>query len=408
MTLLESVRVALRVLVANKLRSTLTMLGIIIGVMAVVALIAIGQGAQASILGRIQSLGSNVVFVLPNRVRQNGVVTSVSAQSLMFSDAVAIARLPGVAAVAPEYTRGAQVTYRDQNTNTRVVGTTPEYRTVRNVTPALGIFFRKADDSQALRVAVLGSEVASNLFGDAPAVGQTIKINNVPFTVIGVLQSKGGFGPGGNLDNAVYVPIHTAYRYLGGRILTRVGYVVGTINVSVVSEKQVDTAVAAITTLLRQRHHIRDQQDDFRILTQQDFLQTTQQVTDILTVFLGAIAGISLIVGGIGIMNIMLVSVTERTREIGIRKAVGARSRDILLQFLVEAILLSVLGGVLGVILGIIVSRLVSMTGMFTPRVTLPSVALAVGFAAAVGLFFGLYPARRAARLNPIEALRYE
>ncbi len=408
MSLLESLRVALRVLVANKLRSALTMLGIIIGVMAVVALISIGQGAQASIVERIQGLGANVVFVIPGQVRQGGVATGASAQSLTLKDAEAIAQVPGVVGVAPEISRAAQITYGSNNTNTRVVGTTPAYRTVRNVTPAQGIFFRDADNAQAMRVAVLGSQVAEDLFGTTPAVGQTIKINNVPFTVIGVLESKGGFGPGGNLDNAVYIPIRTAYRYLGGRSQVGSGYVVGVINVSVASEDLVDAVVNDITALLRLRHNIRGGEDDFRIFTQQDFLETTQQVTDILTIFLGAIAGISLLVGGIGIMNIMLVSVTERTREIGIRKAVGARNRDILLQFLVEAVVLSVLGGIVGALVGIGVARVVDMTGAFTTRVTPQSVALALGFAAAVGIFFGIYPARRAAQLHPIEALRYE
>lgn len=408
MSLTESLRIALKVLVTNKLRSALTMLGIIIGVMAVVSLIGIGQGAQASILERIEELGANVVFVIPGQVRQSGVSTGAATQSLTLEDAEAIAEIPGVAGVAPEISRVAQVTYQSNNTSTRIIGTTPEYRWVRNTMPEQGIFFSELDNTHAARVAVLGSQVAEDLFGDTSAIGKHVKINNVPFTVIGVLPPKGSFGPAGNLDNTVYIPILTTYRYLGGRSRLGLGHTVGLINVSVVSEDEVDKVVEEITTLLRQRHNIRNEQDDFRILTQQDFLQTTQEVTDILTIFLGAIAGISLLVGGIGIMNIMLVSVTERTREIGIRKAVGARNRDILIQFLVEAVVLSMVGGVTGTLLGIGIANAMSLTGMIVARVTPEAVILALGFSMAVGIFFGIYPARRAAQLNPIEALRYE
>ncbi len=404
----ESVRMALRVIAANKLRSALTMLGIVIGVMAVVALVSIGQGAQAAIVERIQGLGANVIFILPGQVRQGGVATGTAAQSLTLEDAEAIAGLPGVAAVAPEVRRSAQVVYGSNNTNTQVVGTTPDVRVVRNFTVAQGIFFRDADNRRAERVAVLGAQVAEDLFDNRPAVGKSIKIAGLPFTVIGVLEPKGGFGPGGNLDNAVYVPIQTAYRYLVGGLRVGGDYVVNTINVSAASEREVDAVVQRITALLRQRHNVREGEDDFLIMTQQDFLEATQQVTNTLTIFLGAIAGISLLVGGIGIMNIMLVSVTERTREIGIRKAVGARNRDILLQFLVESVVLSVAGGIVGAGLGIGVANLVNLTGAFTARVTPQAVLLALSFAAAVGIFFGIYPARRAALLNPIDALRYE
>ncbi len=405
MSLIESIRVALRILIANKLRSGLTMLGIIIGVMAVVALVSIGQGAQASIMESIQSLGANVVFILPGQVRQSGVATGISAPTLTLEDAEALAHIPDVTAVAPEVGRMVQITYGRNNTNTRLVGTTPGYRVVRNVELAQGVFFRREDDIQTLRVVVLGAQVAQDLFGTSPAVGQRVKINHIPFTVIGVLAPKGGFGPAGSFDNAVYVPIRTAYRYLGGRGVVGTGHVVAAITLSVASEDRVDAVVDQVITLLRARHN---GEEDFRILTQQDFLDTMEQVMSIFTVFLGAIAGISLLVGGIGIMNIMLVSVTERTREIGIRKAVGARNRDILLQFLVESVVLSVLGGIIGVGLGVLAAQMVNLSGVFTTQITPGSVLLALGFATAVGIFFGLYPARRAAKLNPIEALRYE
>ncbi len=408
MNLIESVRLALRALTTNKLRATLTMLGIIIGVMSVVALLSIGQGAQASITGQIQSIGSNLIYVTPGQRREGGINTGIASATLTLADAETIAEaVPDIAAVAPEYSRNAQVVYREQNTNTRVIGTTPAYMMVRNVYPAQGMFFSPSDNALARRVAVLGPDVAQDLFGERPVIGATIKIDRIPFHVVGIMESKGGSGPGGNQDANVYIPINTAHRYFGGRAASG-GHLVTTINVSAVSEEKVDAVIDDIIWLLRRRHNIRNDEDDFSVLSQKDILNVAGQVTGILTVFLGAIAGISLLVGGIGIMNIMLVSVTERTREIGLRKAVGAQERDILIQFLIEAITLSVLGGLLGILLGVGIAQLVNLSGLFTAVVTSSSVLLAVSFAVLVGLFFGIYPARRAAILNPIDALRYE
>jgi len=410
MTLLEGVRVALRGLAANKLRSALTMLGIVIGVMAVVALLAIGQGARVSITSRIQSMGTNVIFVIPGQRSRGGVSSTENARPLTLQDAQAIADIvPDIAAIAPVFSRNHQVVYRDKNVNTSIVATTPQYALVRNSYPAIGVFLTDYDVRLARNVAVMGPEVAQDLFGTAQsALGKTIKINRISFRVVGIMESKGGSGPGGNQDMLIFVPISTAYRYYGARATVGASRLVSTIDISVVSEEKVDAVSDDITWLLRRRHKIRNGQDDFSVLKQQDFLDLSNQVTGILTVFLGAIAGISLLVGGIGIMNIMLVSVTERTREIGIRKAVGACSRDILIQFLVEAIVISVLGGLLGIGLGVAVARLVTMIGLFKAVVSPGSIVLALGFSIAVGLFFGIWPAHRAASLNPIDALRYE
>ncbi len=415
MNFLESLRVSFRSLTANKLRSTLTMLGIIIGVGAVIALLAIGQGAGAAITSQVQGIGSNLIFVFPGQASTSGIRSAFgTAATLTLADTYALADracCPDVAGVAPVFTRNAQVTAAGNNTVTTVTGTTPSYEFVRNFRAKRGRFFDLRDLDSVARVAVIGAVTAKTLFPNQDPIGQTLKIERVPFKVIGVMEEKGGTAFfGGSQDDVIFIPITTAQQRLFGSIATTPSgapRVTGAA-VSAVSEKQMNAAMAEITTVLRQRHKIIYQQDDFTVLSQKDILGALNQITDILTIFLGSIAAISLLVGGIGIMNIMLVSVTERTREIGIRKAIGARRQDILLQFLLEAIVLSVAGGFLGILLGAGIAAGVNTTGLIQTVVSPSSVLLAVGFSVAVGLFFGLYPAARAASLHPIDALRYE
>jgi len=414
MNILESIRIALRSLSANKLRSSLTMLGIIIGVAAVIALMGVGRGAQAAIDSQINSMGTNLLFVSPGSTSQGGVRTAQgSAETLTYEDAQALAdpqNAPAVAAVAPEMDSFGQVVYEGNNVNTRILGVTPEYQSVRNYPVSEGDFITQPNVQGDSSVAVIGANVAAELFtnGQDP-VGQAIRINNIPFRVIGVLQAKGG-GGFGNADDQILVPITTAMVRLE-RNRSAAGNTVSMISVQVTSASQMNAATQQIGDILRQRHHIL-YQDDFTIRSQADLLSSANQITGILTLFLGGVAGISLLVGGIGIMNIMLVSVTERTREIGIRKAVGATRQNILSQFLTEATILSVLGGLIGVALGVGIAKLISGvqmgTSTLTPVVGADSILLATLFSMAVGLFFGIYPAFRAAMLNPIDALHYE
>jgi putative ABC transport system permease protein len=415
MNIIESIRMAFTSLRANKLRSGLTMLGIIIGTGAVIALLSVGQGAQAEITRQIQSIGSNLIFVLPGNLSQGlstGQVRSV--QPLTRQDAEALldpSRAPHVAAVAPELNRIGTVTYQSESTDVTLVATTPAYEFVRNFRAQYGEFFTAGDEAAGARVAVLGIQTAKNLFGEPElALGQTVRINRVPFRVVGVLEEKGGQGlRGTSRDSIAIVPLTTAFnRLFSGRTASGQGQRVDFISVSAVDEASISAAMDEITWILRDRHKIQFDEDDFTVASQQDILGVFNQITNILTIFLGAIAGISLLVGGIGIMNIMLVSVTERTREIGLRKAVGAKRADVLWQFLIESIVLSVLGGMLGIGFGWAVSRFVNSLSTFRTVVTPQAVALAVGFSVMVGLFFGIYPANRAANLNPIEALRYE
>ncbi len=415
MNVFESMRVALRSLGANKLRSTLTMLGIIIGVGAVIALLAIGQGAGNAITQQIQGIGSNLVFVFPGASTSGGVRAAAgTASSLTLADAYALenrTELPAVAAVAPVYQRNVQVVARSNNTNTSVTGTNASYEIVRNFHTVRGRFIDQRDLNTVARVAILGSDTAKTLFGTQDPLGQTIKINRIPFKVVGLMETKGGSSMfGGSQDDIIFIPITTAFQRLFGSSAQNAQGAprVSTIFVSATSEKQMDAAMAQMTQVLRQRHKIVYQQDDFTVLSQKDILGALNQITDILTIFLASIAAISLLVGGIGIMNIMLVSVTERTREIGLRKAIGAKRKDILLQFLIEAVTMSVFGGVLGILFGAGVGLIVNLTGLITTSISITSVVLAVGFSIAVGLFFGLYPAARAAGLHPIDALRYE
>jgi len=395
-----TVRIAVRALRVHKLRSLLTMLGIIIGVGAVVAMISVGQGATAQVTQRIASLGSNVLQIFPGSFSSGGVRGgSGSVSTLTLEDAEAIApACPDVAAVAPIVSRNAQVVYGNQNWYTSVNGTTPEYLAVRSWEIADGEMFTEDDVSAGTKVCVLGSTVVENLFPDEDPVGAILRIGNVPFTVVGVLAVKGG-----NEDDIIVIPVKTAQRRLTGRTG------INRMMVSAVSEKRTGAAQEQITDLLRSRHNIRaGDDDDFTVRDMADIAAAVKQSSSVLTLLLASIASVSLLVGGIGIMNIMLVSVTERTREIGIRMAVGAKGRDVLLQFLVEAVVTSLLGGVLGILFGIGASQLIGLLAKWSTPMVPGAILLAFIFSAVVGIFFGYYPARRAANLDPIEALRYE
>ncbi len=422
MSFLESIRLAFRALGANKMRSALTMLGIIIGTGAVIGLLSVGQGAQMAITSEIQNIGSNLIIVLPMQLNpaamSSGGRSSDGRAVLTRADAEILAdplQVPHVAAVAPVASGSALITYNGESMTVQVEGTTPEYEIVRNHTVQYGRFISAGDEAVSARVAVIGTEVAKELIGEPEmAVGATIRINRIPFQVIGVLEEKGtqsqaaayGLSP----DRAVIVPLSTAQtRLFPGRFVSERGRMVDAIYLSAWDETSIDAAMDEISWVLRERQGtFSPDEDNFTVASQQDILKVFDQVTNILTIFLGAIAGISLLVGGIGIMNIMLVSVTERTREIGIRKAVGARRNDILTQFLIESVVMSVIGGGVGIGFGWGVSRIVNSLDAFTTYVSPEAVSLAVGFSLAVGLFFGIYPANRAANLNPIEALRYE
>jgi putative ABC transport system permease protein len=404
---------SLESLFANKLRSGLTILGIVIGVAAVIAMLSIGKGAQQSITNQIESIGTNLIYVSPGSFSQGGVKTAGgSAGTLTQQDANALEGLPGVVTVVPEVDGRAQLVYLGNNTNARLVGVTPDYQTMSNLTLADGAFFTQDNVVAHSPVVVLGNGVATTLFGGTVgAVGQNVMINNQPFQVVGVLNSKGGTGFL-NQDQQIFVPITTAQTRLVGSTFFRGANVVNTINVQADSPNDVKTVEAEITSVLEQRHNVTPGNDDFTVTSQQDVLGAITTVTNTLSIFLGGIAGISLMVGGIGIMNIMLTTVTERTHEIGLRKAIGARRTDILTQFLVEAMTLSLMGGIIGVLLGWGIAQgigHVSLGGSnITPVVSMGSVLLATLFSLAVGLFFGIYPAARASRLQPVEALRYE
>jgi putative ABC transport system permease protein len=414
MSPLRTIRTAISSLGSNKLRAGLTLLGIVIGVTAVISLMAIGKGSQDAITSRIENLGTNLLFVRPGATSQEGVVGGLgSATTLTLEDGYALLNpllAPSVAAVAPELSSFAQVVAGRENTSTQVVGVTPEYRFVRSYAVAFGHFISAGQVQNLSEVAVLGSRVSETLFGFRDPVGQTVRINGRRFTVVGVLESKGGTALG-NADDQILVPITTAYYRLASQRTPQGGVSVQSINVQVLSGGVMDDAVQEIATVLRLRHRITDE-DDFSITSQQETIEALEETTNTFVVLLGAIASISLLVGGIGIMNIMLVSVTERTREIGIRKAMGAKRRDILFQFVLEATLLSLGGGGVGVLLGLSLTKVLdgrSFGGQnFQTAFSGDIAVLALVVSAAIGLFFGIYPAMRASRLNPIEALRYE
>jgi len=404
----QSIIEALESLSANKLRSSLTIIGIVIGVAAVIAIVSIGRGAQNTITGSIQGIGTNLLFVF-----SGGSENVRNPKPLTLGDAQAIAdpfQAPSVAGVAPILRGTAEVSAGGNSTNTSLEGVTPEYSPVRNLNVTEGSFISQENILGRASVVLLGTQVADDLFGRAEGlVGETVRIEGQPFRVIGVLESKGGSGFN-NEDNRVLIPLSTAQT----RLLRRANRdQVDLVIAQATSAEAVPNANAEISQILRARHRTDIGADDFTILTQEDFLTTAETITGVLTVFLGGIAAISLLVGGIGIMNIMLVSVTERTREIGLRKAMGARRVDILIQFLAESSLLSLFGGLIGVGLGAviasIVERIAAANGTpITPAIGVDTILLATLFSTAVGLFFGLYPANRAAGLEPVEALRYE
>ena len=414
MTLLTILRTAVSSLGINKLRAGLTLLGIVIGVAAVISLMAIGKGAQEVVTSRIESLGTDLLFVRPGAASQGGVSGGLgSASTLTLEDAYALLDpvfAPSVTAVAPQISTTGQVVAGRENTATQVVGVTPEYEFVRNFPVASGQFISWTHVQNRSEVVVLGSQVSETLFGFRDPVGQTVRINGRQFTVVGVLETKGGTALG-NQDNQVLVPITTAYYRLASQRTTQGDINVQSINVQAKSGDVMDEAVQEVATVLRLRHRITGE-DDFTLTSQQETIETLEETTETFVVFLGAIAGISLLVGGIGVMNIMLVSVTERTREIGIRKAMGAKRRDILYQFVSEATVLSLGGGGVGVIVGILLSRALdgqSLGGQTFQTAFSGDIALlALTVSAAIGLFFGIYPAVRAAGLHPIEALRHE
>ena len=391
---------------ANKVRSGLTILGIVIGIASVIALVAIGQGAQNSIAKNIEAIGSNLIIVSPGSQRVGGINQGFgSAQSLTVDDADAIKNeISNINAVAPTITKRSQVTAKGNNTNTQILGTTADYLTVRNVTIDSGSFFNDQQMKTSAKVAVIGPTTRDDLFGTGTdPIGQTIRVNKMDFKVIGVTIAKGGSGFS-NQDDVVYVPLATAQHYLSGN------QYLSNISIAAIDQTSMASVQQQVSDLLLLRHKISDPtQADFSIMNQNDIIATASSITSTFTILLSSIAGISLLVGGIGIMNMMLTTVTERTREIGLRKAVGIRKIYINLQFLAEAVVLTFLGGVMGVILGWIASLLIThFISTLTTSISLSSILLAFGVSAGVGIIFGFYPARRAANLSPIEALRYE
>ena len=399
-------RIAFRALTRNKLRAFLTMLGIIIGVGSVIAMLAIGEGSKMKIRNTMSSMGTNMVMIMPNFQRRGGVsLGTSSSMALKYSDVVALRNeATALAAISPEIRASGQIIYGNQNTQTTVEGVSEEYLSIRKLNIGSGRIFNDTEIRNMSKVCIVGQTVVKNLFGaGADPVGLSIRIKNLPFLVIGVLESKGESSMGQDQDDLILAP----YTTVQSRLAT-IDYLNG-IYASAVSDEKSEAAIAEVTEILRRTHKIKESQDnDFRVMSQSELIQTVSSVTDVMTILLGAIAGISLLVGGIGIMNIMFVSVTERTREIGIRMSIGGRSRDILLQFLVESMVMSILGGLLGVIFGYLVAKIAGSLMSSPIYITPQSVFLAFAVCFVIGVFFGWYPAKKAANLNPIDGLRYE
>lgn len=400
----ESFLMAWASLVANKLRSLLTMLGIIIGVAAVIALVSIGNGVKQDIEDSISSLGSNLLVVMPGAPRTPGVRPSQgSMKSLKISDYEAIAKLEGVKAASPMTNGSYVVIYQNKNWTTSVAGVNANFQDVNNWTMTSGRFFSDKNVQNRERVAVVGQTVVKNLFADEDPVGKEIRVKNIPFRVIGVLKSKGNGTMGNDQDDTVLIPYTTSMERVEGIDYLRMVYVVAK------DDEGIDRLQADIENLLRVRHNIKDTNlDDFNIQNMKSIMETVAQTTGTFTLFLGAVAAISLVVGGIGIMNIMLVSVTERTREIGVRKALGATYSVIVTQFLIESIVISLMGGFIGIAFGIGASKVIGMVSGMSTVVSVPTIIMSFAFSMAIGLIFGIYPARKAAKLNPIDALHYE
>ncbi|MBS6483636.1 MAG: ABC transporter permease [Veillonella sp.] len=400
----ESFLMAWASLIANKMRSILTMLGIIIGVAAVIALVSIGNGVKQDIQNSISSLGSNLLMVMPGAPRTPGVRPSAgSMKSLKVSDYEAISKLDGVKAASPMTNGSYVVIYQNKNWTTSVSGVSYNYLDVNNWSMKSGRFLSEKNVQNRERVAVVGKTVVKNLFGDEDPVGAEIRVKNIPFRIIGVLNSKGSGAMGNDQDDMVVIPYTTAMERVEGVDYLRMIYVVGK------DENGIDRLQSDIENLLRVRHGIKDTNlDDFNIQNMNSIMETMEETTGTLTLFLGAVAAISLVVGGIGIMNIMLVSVTERTREIGVRKALGATYSVIVTQFLIEAVVISLMGGIIGIILGIGSSKLIGMASGMSTVISVPTIVMSFAFSMAIGLIFGIYPARKAAKLNPIDALHYE
>jgi len=405
MNLRESIEVAIEGLAANKMRAALTMLGVIIGVGAVISMLAIAQGAKNQTMQRIQQMGTNVLMVMSGQSRRGAIRGGFgSVESLTLEDSEAIVKkCPSVVKAVPEVRQNMQVKYRNQNTSTTILGTSADYPEVRNYSVQEGRFFNERETKGAQKVAVIGPTTAANLFGTSSPVGKFINIKGNRFKIVGLTAPKGATGGWMDPDDQIFVPVTTAMRRLFGVQYLR------SISVQAKSMALMMQATTEVTELLRKRHRIKEgADDDFIVRNQAEVMEMAEETSRVFTMLLAGIASVSLLVGGIGIMNIMLVSVTERTREIGIRKAMGARRKDILMQFLIESLVLSLFGGVAGILFGIIGSAVVGKLTGWSISVSLQSMLLSFSFAAAVGVFFGLYPARQAAALDPIDALRYE